>query len=100
MPVDGEAGGLAVVDHVVPGELRDTADQHPEQQNECSPDPQVQWDGLVGEAPVELLDVVAFSQKPRRFLARGKRHRQFAGQAAGPAPDPARLRCALARTPR
>jgi hypothetical protein len=63
-------------------ELRDTADQHPEQQDERSPHSQVQWDGLVGEAPVKLLDVVAFSEQPRRLLARGKRHRQIADQAA------------------
>jgi hypothetical protein len=58
VPVDGEAGGLAIVDHVVFGELGDAADQHPEQQHEGPRDPQVQWDGLVGEAPTELMDVV------------------------------------------
>jgi hypothetical protein len=69
MPVDGKAGGLAVLDHVVLGQLRDPADQHPEQQHERSPDPQVQGHGLVGEAPVKLLDMVALSEQPGRFLA-------------------------------
>ena len=86
MPVDGEISCLAVLDHVVLGQLGDPADQHPEQQDERSPDPQVQGHGLVGEAPVKLLGMVALGEQPRRFLARGKRHRQIAGQAAAACP--------------
>jgi hypothetical protein len=97
VPVDGKAGALAVFDHVVFGQLRDPADQHPEQQDERSPDPQVQGHGLVSEAPVKLLDMVVLGEQPRRLLARGKRHRQIAGQAASlpisgrTAPQPAHL---------
>ena len=86
MPVDGKAGGLTILDHVIPGQLRDPADQHPEQQDERAPDPQVQGHGLVGEAPVKLLDMVAFGEQPRWFLTWGKRHRQIAGQAAAAGP--------------
>jgi hypothetical protein len=86
VPVDGKAGGLAVVDHVVLGQLCDPADQHPEQQDERSPGPQVQRHGLIGEATVKLLDMVAFGEQPRRFLTRGKRHRQFTDQAAAAGP--------------
>jgi hypothetical protein len=42
--------------------------------------------GLVGEAPVELLDMGVLSEQQCRFLARGKRHCQFAGQAAAACP--------------
>jgi hypothetical protein len=54
----------------------------PNSRTSAPPDPQVQGHGLVGEAPVKLVDMVALSEQPRRFLARGKRHRQIAGQAA------------------
>jgi len=50
MPVDRQPGGPVVFDHVVLGQLGDPADQHPEEQDERSPDPKVQGHGLVGEA--------------------------------------------------
>ena len=62
MPVDGEISGLALLDHVVLDELGDPADQHPEEQHERSPDPEVQGYGLVDEAAVELMNVVALSE--------------------------------------
>ena len=86
MPVDGQVGDLAVLDHVVLGQLGDPADQHPEQQDERSPGPQVQGHGLVSDASVKLPDVVVLGEQPARFRARGKRHLQFAGQAAGMCP--------------
>ena len=86
MPVDGQPGGPAVFDHVVLGQLGDPADQHPEEQDERSPDPKVQWHGLVGETAVKLLDMVALSEQALWFLARGKWHVQVTDQAAAACP--------------
>ncbi len=36
--------------------------------------------------PVKLLDMVVLGEQPRRLLARGKRHRQIADQAAAAGP--------------
>jgi hypothetical protein len=62
------------------------ADQHPEQQDQRSPDSQVQGHGLVGEALVKLPDMGILSQQECRLLARRERHRQLAGQAAAACP--------------
>ena len=87
MPVDGQPpGGPAVFDHVVLSQLGDPADQHPEEQDKRSPDPEVQWHGLVGEAAVKLVDMVALSEQALWFLTRGKRHVQITGQAAAICP--------------
>jgi hypothetical protein len=57
-------------------------DQHPEEQDESSPDPKVQGHGLADEAAVELMNVVALSEQALRFLAQGKRHVQVTCQTA------------------
>ena len=79
MPVNGQPGGPAIFEHVVPSQLRDPADKHPEEQDERSPNPEVQGHDLVGEAAVELMDVVVLSEQALWFLARGERHAQIIG---------------------
>jgi hypothetical protein len=87
MPVDGQPpGGATVFGHVVLGQLGDPADQHPEEQDERSPGPKIQWHGLVGEAAVKLLDMVALSEQALWFLTRGKWHVQMPNQAAAVCP--------------
>jgi hypothetical protein len=82
MPVLGEIGGLTVLAHVVLGQLRDPADQHPEQQDERSPIRRSKGMASSVRHRSKLVDMVALSEELRRFLVRGKRHRQIAGQAA------------------
>ncbi len=70
MPPGGEAGVLAVVCELVSGEVPDAFAGQAEQQGERTGGPDVDAEGLVGQAPLQELPAFVVAEQAGGFLAR------------------------------